>query len=198
MRATIRHAAEADAAQIAAVYAPYVRDTALSFEVLAPSASAMAERIRALTATYPWLVCTDRDAVLGYAYASRHHERAAYQWSIDVSVYVAAAAHRRGIGRALYTSLLRLSAAQGFYNAYAGITLPNSSSVALHEAMGFRPVGVYRSVGHKLGAWYDVGWWALDLQPRPVTPSPPRRVQTLLDTGAWREAVVAGQLCLRA
>ena len=107
----------------------------------------------------------------GYAYASRHRDRAAYQWSIDVSVYVRADAHRRGIGRALYAALLRIVVAQGFYNAYAGITLPNPASVGLHESFGFRPVGMYRRVGHKLGAWHDVGWWALDLQPRPASPA---------------------------
>ena len=116
--------------------------------------------------------------VLGYAYASRHRDRAAYQWSIDVSVYVRADAHRRGIGRALYAALLRIVTAQGFYRAYAGITLPNASSVGLHEAMGFRPVGVYRAVGYKLGAWHDVGWWDLALAAAGPAPPPPRSVKT--------------------
>jgi phosphinothricin acetyltransferase len=197
MSGTIRQATEADAAQIAAIYAPYVRDTAISFEVVPPTPRTMAERIASLAPTYPWLVCADNGAVLGYAYASRHRDRAAYQWSIDVSVYVAAAAHRRGIGRALYTTLLRLSAAQGYCNAYGGITLPNASSVGLHEAMGFRTVGIYRRVGHKLGAWHDVGWWALDLRPRPATPPALRPLPALLDTGEWDDAAAAGQVLLR-
>ena len=196
MSAAIRQATEADAEQIAAIYAPFVRDTAISFEIVPPTPRAMAERIGSLASMYPWLVCADAAGVRGYAYASRHRDRAAYQWSIDVSVYVAAAAHRRGIGRALYTTLLRLSAAQGYYNAYAGITLPNASSVGLHEAMGFRPLGIYRRVGHKLGAWHDVGWWALDLQPRAATPLPPRPLSTLLDTGEWHDAAAAGQVLL--
>jgi L-amino acid N-acyltransferase YncA len=198
MPLTIRHATEADAAEIAATYAPYVGDTAISFEVAAPSTDAMRERIRSLVATYPWLVCADQTEVRGYAYASRHHERAAYQWSIDVSVYVRADAHRRGIGRALYAALLRLVVAQGFYNAYAGITLPNPASVGLHESFGFRPVGVYRCVGHKLGAWHDVGWWALELQPRPASPTPPRPAAALRETTEWQAALAAGQLLLRA
>src|SRR5262245_8569394 len=132
---TIREASDADAEPIATIYAPYVRDTAISFEVVPPSTVEIAERIRAVTATYPWLVCSDGSAVLGYAYASRHRERAAYGWSVDVAVYVRGDAHRRGIGRALYSALLPITAAQGFCNAYGGITLPNASSVGLHESM---------------------------------------------------------------
>jgi L-amino acid N-acyltransferase YncA len=194
----VRHAIDSDAGQIAAIYAPYVCDTAISFEVVPPTGDAMGERIRLLTAMYPWLVCADQTEVQGYAYASRHHERAAYQWSIDVSVYVRADAHRRGIGRALYAALLRIVVAQGFYNAYAGITLPNPASVGLHESFGFRPLGLYRCVGHKLGAWHDVGWWALDLQPRPASPLPARAADTLRETAEWQAAMAAGRSLLRA
>jgi len=133
----------------------------------------MAQRIQKTLAHWPWMVCDRAGEVLGYAYASQHRERAAYQWSVDVSVYVHPRAHRSGIGRALYTSLIRLLVLQGFYNAYAGITLPNAASVGLHEAVGFRPVGVYRKVGFKLGAWHDVGWWSLLLQPPAARPSSP-------------------------
>lgn len=193
MPLTIRHAIDSDAGQIAAIYAPYVRDTAISFEVVPPTGDAMGERIRMLTAVYPWLVCADQTEVQGYAYASRHHERAAYQWSIDVSVYVRADAHRRGIGRALYAALLRIVTIQGFYNAYAGITLPNPSSVGLHESMGFAPVGVYRAVGHKLGAWHDVGWWELALLARPAMPAPARPMGAVLGTPEWDAAIAVGQ-----
>jgi L-amino acid N-acyltransferase YncA len=196
MLATVRPATDSDAAQIAGIYAPYVRDTAISFEVVPPDRDEMHARIKTLTAMYPWLVCADGAAVLGYAYASRHRERAAYQWSADVSVYVRADAHRRGIGRALYAALLRIVAAQGFYNAYAGITLPNPSSVGLHESMGFQPVGIYRAVGHKLGVWHDVGWWELGLQPRPAEPAPPRPVSAVQATPAWSAALAAGQALL--
>jgi phosphinothricin acetyltransferase len=190
-------ASAADADAIAAIYTPYVRDTVISFEVDPPTAADMRQRIDALTATYPWLVCAAGGAVVGYAYASRHSERAAYQWSADVSVYVRADQHRRGIGRALYTALLRIVTAQGFYNAYAGITLPNASSVGLHEALGFTPVGAYRGVGYKLGAWHDVGWWELALQPRGTAPVPPRPVGAVRDTPAWAAAITAGRALLR-
>jgi len=196
MPLTIRAATDTDADQIAAIYAPYVRDTAISFEVVPPSGEEIGARISSLTPTHAWLACADAGAVLGYAYASRHRERAAYQWSVDVSVYVRADAHRRGIGRALYTSLLHLVVAQGFYNAYAGITLPNASSVGLHESMGFQPVGVYRAVGHKLGAWHDVGWWVLPLQTRPADPAPPRPISAVRGTPEWDAALAAGQALL--
>ena len=188
----IREASDGDAEQIAAIYAPYVRHTAISFEVVPPTTAEMAERIRGLTAAYPWLVCSDGRAVLGYAYASRHRERAAYGWSVDVSVYVRGDAHRRGIGRALYSALLRIVAAQGFYNAYGGITLPNPSSVGLHESMGFTPVGVYRAVGFKLGAWHDVGWWELALTQRPAFPAATRSASELRETPEWNAALAAG------
>jgi phosphinothricin acetyltransferase len=195
---TIREVRPSDAAQIAAIYAPYVRDTPISFEVVPPTAAEIGERVRALAASYPWLVCADGDALLGYAYAGRHRERAAYSWSVDVSVYIRGDWHRRGIGRALYTALLPIVAAQGFCNAYGGITLPNPSSVGLHEAMGFEPVGVYRAVGYKLGAWHDVGWWELALPARPANPAAPRNVDVVRGTSEWNAAIAGGQALLDA
>src|SRR5437016_10342731 len=165
MTATIRLATEADAEGIVAIYAPIVRETAISFEVEAPDVNAMRRRIAETLAHLPWLICERRGEVLGYAYASTHRTRAAYQWSVDVSVYVHARIRRSGVGKALYTSLLRFLDLQGFYNVYAGITLPNPASVRLHESLEFQPVAVYRAVGYKLGAWHDVGGWYLGLRP---------------------------------
>jgi len=133
----------------------------------------MASRIEHTTPVYPWLVAERDGEIVGYAYASKHRERAAYQWSVDVTVYIADKAQRQGVGRQLYGQLLELLRKQGFRMAYAGITLANRGSVGLHEAMGFVPVGVYRNVGYKLGAWRDVGWWELALQPTEPTPQPP-------------------------
>lgn len=194
----VREAKPSDADPIAAIYAPFVRDTPITFEVDPPSGAEMAERIRAVTAMHPWLVCAEGERVLGYAYASRHRERAAYQWSVDVSVYILPAAQRRGIGRALYSALLPLVAAQGFHNAYGGITLPNAASVGLHETLGFAPVGVYRGVGYKLGAWHDVGWWALQLSPRHPAPAPPQPIAALRGSPAWANALAAGNRWLTA
>jgi phosphinothricin acetyltransferase len=170
----IRLATEGDAAGVQAIYAPEVVETVISFELEPPSVAEMGRRIRETLPTYPWLVFEEEGRVLGYAYASAHASRAAYRWSVDLAVYIGRGARRRGVGRALYASLIRVLARQGYYNAYGGITLPNPGSVALHEAMGFEPVGVYRAVGWKFGAWRDVGWWALALATRPPVPAEPR------------------------
>jgi L-amino acid N-acyltransferase YncA len=161
--ACIRTATEQDGRAIAGIYDPYVRDTGISFEEVAPTPSEMSERIRTTLPTHPFLVFQEADAVIAYAYASRHRDRAAYRWSVDVAIYVAPSVHRRGIGRALYTRLLGTLERQGFHSAYAGITLPNEKSVGLHEAMGFQPVGTCNQVGFKLGRWWNVGWWSRPL-----------------------------------
>jgi phosphinothricin acetyltransferase len=124
----------------------------------------MGERIQATVPTYPWLVLEEAGETLGYAYANRFASRAAYRWSVETSVYVAPGAHGRGIGRALYESLLAVAHLQGYVQALAGIALPNPGSVALHERVGFVPVAVYHRVGWKLGAWHDVGWWQRQLR----------------------------------
>lgn len=111
--------------------------------------------------------------VQGYAYAGRHRERAAYQWAVDTSVYVRADARGRGVGRALYAALFDQLVALGYFQAFAGIALPNAGSVALHESVGFAPLGVYRNVGYKFGAWHDVGWWQKSLQPLRAEPAAP-------------------------
>jgi phosphinothricin acetyltransferase len=155
--------AQRDAAACAAIYTPYVRDTPISLEEEPPTAPEMAERIETTTQTHPWLVAEDKTDLIGYAYATRHRERACYRWATDVTVYVAPQSQRKGVGRALYQDLFNALAHQGFRIACAGITLPNQASVGLHEALGFQPVGVYRNIGWKFGAWYDVGWWQLEL-----------------------------------
>ena len=171
---TIRLACAADAEAISRIYAPYVADTATSFETEPPTASEIAGRVVETLASHPWIVYDENGVVGGYAYATKHRARSAYQWSTEVSVYVAETFRRRHIGQALYTSLFAILGAQGFVNAYAGITLPNAASVRLHESLGFEPVGVYRRIGYKLGSWHDVGWWQLALAPYPASPAPPQ------------------------
>ena len=155
----IRAAAVTDAAAIQAIYGPVVERTAISFEETAPTVAEMAARIAATLPMHPWLVCEEAGHVLGYAYAGSHKARAAYRWSVDVTIYIDATAHRSGVGRALYTVLFDLLARQNFHMAFAGIALPNPASIGLHEAMGFRPLGVYPQVGFKFGRWHDAGWW---------------------------------------
>lgn len=157
--AGVRVATEQDANAVAEIYAPYVRDTVISFEDIPPSPEEMRQRITRTLASHPFLVFEDGEHVVAYAYASQHKERAAYRWSVDVAIYASPRVHRRGIGRALYTSLFGVLERQGIHTAFAGVTLPNEKSVGLHEAMGFQPIGTYRQVGFKFGAWRDVGWW---------------------------------------
>lgn len=182
----IRLARVGDAAEIAAIYAPSVTRAAISFETEPPTAEMIAERIAHTIPTYPWLVSEDSGAVMGYAYASQHRSRAAYQWSVDVSVYIHERWRGQGLGRTLYTRLFALLRAQGYANIYAGIALPNPGSVGLHEAMGMTPVGIYRHVGYKLGAWHDVGWWEGALQSPPDPPMPPRQLTALASLPEWR------------
>jgi L-amino acid N-acyltransferase YncA len=192
----IRLAGPGDAAQVAAIYAPHVTGASTSFEYDPPDTAEMAARIASTLAYTPYLVLETGGEILGFAYASKHRERAAYQWSVDVSVYVHERAHRRGVGRALYESLFALLRLQGFYAAHAGITLPNPASVGLHEALGFRPVGVYRSVGFKRGAWHDVGWWQLPLRERTGTPELPRLLPEAQRDPEWERALAAGETLL--
>lgn len=159
----VRTARPDDGAAVADIYRPYVLDTAISFEDTPPSASEMGDRIKSTLVAYPFLVFEDDDEVVGYAYGSAHRARAAYRWSVDVTVYTAAHVHGRGVGRRLYADLLGRLAGQGFHAAFAGIALPNAKSVGLHEAMGFRHLGTYQEVGFKFGRWHDVGWWRLAL-----------------------------------
>ncbi|HEY6551540.1 MAG TPA: GNAT family N-acetyltransferase [Solirubrobacterales bacterium] len=162
---------ERDASGCAAIYAPHVEASATSFEERAPSSEEMASRIERISTTHPWLVAEHPSGeLLGYAYACAHRERPAYRWATDVSVYVAEAQQRRGVGRALYEVLIERLRLQRFRVACAGITLPNEASVLLHQRLGFGPVGVYRGIGWKAGAWRDVGWWQLDLIPNSDEP----------------------------
>jgi L-amino acid N-acyltransferase YncA len=188
----IRLATPADGAALAKIYAPAVIDRATSFELEAPNGEEMSRRTSAILTRTPWLVCEIENDVAGYAYASAHRARPAYQWSVDVSAYVDPARQRSGVGRALYTSLFAILALQGFRNAYAGIALPNPASVGFHESLGFRLVGVYHHVGYKLGAWHDVMWLERELAPHTVAPPDPIPHPQLVDTPAFAEALACG------
>jgi phosphinothricin acetyltransferase len=170
---TIRVARPEDAVSVLEIYGPIIRDTSTSFEVQVPSVDEMSARIRKTLETHPWLVAEDSLGVLGYAYASIHRSREAYQWSCEVSVYVHPRAHRRGVAARLYETLFGLLIRQGYYRAFAGITLPNPPSVAFHESAGFTPIGVFRDIGFKHGKWHDVGWWQRELMPLTEPGAPP-------------------------
>lgn len=166
--------AELDSPRVAEIYRPAVEGNFISFEESAPTADEMTNRMRKVLARMPWLVAEDETGrVVGYAYASPHRERAAYRWSVDISVYVDADWQRRGIGRLLYDDLLERLRGQGFVNVYAGVTLPNPASVALHEAIGMRRIGLYERVGYKLGEWRDVSWFGMRLAEPSDPPAEP-------------------------
>jgi phosphinothricin acetyltransferase len=193
----IRVAAPTDATAIAEIYRPAVVERATSFEIDPPDAGEMATRITSCLARLPWLVAEDDGVLLGYAYASPHRARAAYQWSVDVSAYVREAAHRRGVGRSLYEALFRILALQGFRNAYAGITMPNEASEQFHRALGFGTVGIYRRVGYKLGRWHDVLWLERALAPADDTPPVPTIDLALLARSPLLDAAIADRLTPR-
>ena len=156
---TIRAASEADAESILAIYAPVVRDTAISFEETPPTVDEIVQRMRAILPAYPYLVFEQDGEVVGYANGHVHRGRPAYRWSVETSVYVREDARGQGIGRSLYANLLDVLTRQGFHTAFAGTALPNPGSVALHEAVGFKTLGVFPEVGFKFGRWHDVRWW---------------------------------------
>jgi L-amino acid N-acyltransferase YncA len=189
----IRLATAADGPGVAEIYAPVVRDTAISFEVDPPGADEMGARIASTTAVLPWLVCVEDGRVDGYVYASRFNERAAYVWSVNVTCYVRDSQRRCGVGRALYTALLSVLRAQGICAALAGITLPNDASVGLHESFGMRRVALYSRIGFKLGTWHDVGWWQVALREHTGAPAALLPMDGLVRSPAWSEAIAAGE-----
>ncbi|RZM07266.1 MAG: N-acetyltransferase family protein [Sphingomonas sp.] len=167
----IRAAFPEDAGAVAAIYAPYVRDTVITFEEDAPDAAEMAVRMAAGGALYPWLVAEDGGGLLGYVYARPYHARAAYRWTCETTIYLAQERRGRGIGRPLYAELLARLEAAGFVTAIAAITVPNAESTRFHTKLGFREAGRVTGVGFKHGAWRDVGYMQRDLAVRGAVPA---------------------------
>ncbi|NNF58468.1 MAG: N-acetyltransferase [Rhodothermaceae bacterium] len=192
----LRLATRADAPGMLAIYGPVVQASYASFAVEPPTVEEIEGQIEQTLAHFPWLVCTEGDQILGYAYAGPHRSRAGYRWATEVSVYVHPEAHRQGIARALYTALFALLAAQGFVNVYAGIALPNEASVALHEALGFQQTAHYRQIGFKTHAWRDTGWWHRRINPLDPDPAPPTSL-TKLDAAEMETALAEGTALLR-
>ena len=170
----MRDATAHDAAACAAIYAPYVTDTAISFESDPPSVAVMAERITAAVRTHAWVVLEAEGRVVGYAYGGPFSPRPAYRWACEVSVYLERERQRTGGGRALYGALFARLAGRGFRTAMAGMTLPNEASVGLHRALGFEPVGICRRIGWKHGAWHDVAWTQRTITTGEDPPAEPR------------------------
>jgi phosphinothricin acetyltransferase len=172
MKPKIRFATIADAPGILEIYAPYVLETAVTFEEEVPTAAEIESRIRQISSKLPYLVCEIDRKIAGYAYAYDFRNRSAYRWIKELSVYVRPDFRRRNIARALYSCLIELLKYQGITSVLACITVPNHESVTFHENFGFRKVGEFRANGYKLGQWHNVGWWDLDLNPDRSHPCP--------------------------
>lgn len=168
---TVRLATEHDAAGVRAVYAPYLA-TPITFETALPSLEEFRKRVADTCARYPYLVAEREGEVVGYAYASAQHPRAAYAWNVELSVYLAPDARGHGLGRTLYEALLELVRAQGAKAAYALITVPNDASERLHAALGFERIGLQPNAGWKAGAWHEVAWLRKELSPYEGEPEP--------------------------
>lgn len=159
----IRFAQVSDLPHILEIYAPYVHDTAITFENILPTEAEFRERFEKISSRFPWLVCEEEGQILGYAYAATHRDRIAYQWCVESSVYLSERAQGRGIGKHLYKALLAMLKLQGIVNIYALITVPNARSIGLHQKMGFNEFALFKNIGYKLLAWHDVQWMLLTL-----------------------------------
>ena len=180
----LRAARPEDAAALLEIYAPIVRETAISFEHAPPSEAELAAKVREVSPTHPWIVAERGGALLGYAYATRFRGRAAYDWSCESSVYVATGARRQGLGLRLGAALVEALEAQGFRTVVAGIALPNEASRELHRRLGYRAVGTFAAVGFKLGRFHDVEFW----ERRLGAGTPPEAPPAPFDAESWGAA----------
>ena len=154
----IRSVTPADAGALIEIYAPYVRETAITFDTEVPSVKEFEDKIRHITAFYPFIAAVDEGEILGYAYADVFRTKAAFAWSVEMTIYVRRDCHRQGVGKALYLRLEELLREQNITNLYACITYPNPESIAFHEKLGYSYIGRFEKCGYKLGRWQDVVW----------------------------------------
>ncbi|WP_436346547.1 N-acetyltransferase family protein [Natronorubrum sp. FCH18a] len=192
----IRLAHPADASAVRDIYTPFCESSAVTFEEEPPTESEMADRIESTLETYPWLVCVADGAVVGYAYATKLRERRAYQWTVELSVYVADSARQSGVGRALYESLFAVLERQGVRDAYAVTTVPNPETERFHERMGFERCVDFPAMGHIEGEWHDVAWWRRRIAEKSDDPDPITPLPAVLDDPDWESLVRTGEDCL--
>ncbi|MGI6669822.1 MAG: GNAT family N-acetyltransferase [Acetivibrionales bacterium] len=194
---TIRLATEDDCESVLKIYAPYITNTAVTFEYKIPTIAEFKERMADIQKYYPWLVCEIDNKIAGYAYASRFGEREAYKWSVDFSVYIDPEHHGKNIGKALYSALSGIIKLQGFYNAYALVSVPNIKSENLHESFGFKAIGVYRNVGYKHGKWRDIKVYELKIQEHVQSPADPLPIDKISDTDELRAIIEKAEQMIR-
>jgi phosphinothricin acetyltransferase len=178
MSKAIRLATELDSAALLKIYAPFIKSTTISFEYEVPTVMDFAQRISATLNKYPWLVCEIDGCIIGYAYASQFNKRAAYDWSVDFSVYIDPEYQRRNIARALYYGIAQVLKLQGYHNAYAIVTLPNPKSESFHQSFGFKPVGIYHNAGYKFDQWHSVKWYEYTIMDH-LTPTMPKSISEI-------------------
>jgi phosphinothricin acetyltransferase len=187
----IRLAVPADGPRLAEIYRPAVVDNTVSVELTAPTGAEMADRIAETLKIRPWIVA-ETDRVIGFAYSGPHRVRPGYAWSAEATIYIDMAAPRKGVGRALYTSLFAILTLQGYQNVYAGVILPNIASAGFHVAMGFTPVAEYRNVAFKHDQWLTSRWYHKALGSHPVPPAPTVPLPDLIGTPAFDRALASG------
>lgn len=168
----LRFYKEGDEERLLQIYTPYVTHSSVSFEYEIPSLEEWTQRIRSIAEEFPFIVCTDNDEVVGYAYAGKHRSRKAYSWSCECTVYLDAKHHGQRIGRVLYQCLFDLLRLQGYYNVYAAVTVPNPRSESFHLACGFSEIGYFTKTGYKFGRWHDTRWFQLHLAEHHTGPAP--------------------------
>ncbi|SFH18696.1 phosphinothricin acetyltransferase [Desulfotomaculum arcticum] len=169
---TIRMATESDTEEILAIYAPYVTDTAITFEYVVPTTKEFAERVRNILKKYPYLVALRDNAIVGYAYASAFNKRAAYGWAVETSVYVKQEGRKNGIGKKLYQVLEEILKKQNIINMNACIAYPNPESIGFHKHMGYKTVGHFTKCGYKFDTWYDIIWMEKVIGKHTINPKP--------------------------
>lgn len=181
---TIRLATPADAAGMLDIYKHYVENTSYTFEYEVPSKQEFEARILAVTPAFPWLVCELDGQIVGYAYAHKHRDRTAYQWSPESTIYIDHNYHGKGLARVLYETLFEILKLQGFFNVYAGVLSTNENSTAFHKALGFEEIGLFRNIGYKLGEWHSNMWYQLHLAEHHAEPSVPAAFSEMKDSPA--------------
>lgn len=169
----IRYAEPQDVPQMLSIYAPYIVESAITFETVLPADTEFENRLNAVTANFPWLICEAQGIILGYAYAAKHRDRIAYQWSVESSVYVLPDAQGKGVAKHLYQAMIAILKIQGIVNIYALITVPNAKSIGLHERLGFKEFALFNKIGYKNSTWHDVLWMVLVINSHDMEQSNP-------------------------
>lgn len=189
---TIELITSADIEDALKIYAPYIEETAISFEYVVPSLAEFTERVNAVTAQYPWLVAKQDGKVIGYAYGMTHRSRTAYQWSVEVAIYMAKDYRGKGVGKQLYEQLFKLLAQQGYRTAFAGMTMPNERSEALHLSCGFEEIGVFKNIGFKNKEWHSVKWFQKQLREYSDDVEKPKMIEEVINADDNRSILSVG------